>query len=125
MSAEADAEQGAPERTPEQQTAGITRSAPPLPTMEPTTTGRSANRIVATTPGLSQGASNRSFENAKRTRRAAYREANSPGFDASVAYVVDEMEAAGYDVSVQEFPFPYFEELSPAVLAQILPVPTV
>lgn len=69
---------GAPERSTEQQTAGVTRSAPPLPAMDPTTTGRSANRIVATTPGLSQGASNRQLENAKKSRRAAYREANSP-----------------------------------------------
>src|SRR3954452_2515727 len=33
-----------------------------------------------------------------------------PGFKASVDYVVDQLEGAGYSPQVQEFEFPYFEE---------------
>lgn len=65
---------GAPQRTEEQQTAGITKSEAPAPNMLPTTTGRSANRIAGTM-GTS---ARRAFETAKKERRAAYREANSP-----------------------------------------------
>jgi Zn-dependent M28 family amino/carboxypeptidase len=43
--------------------------------------------------------------------RAAGRE----GYDASVEYVVAQLEAAGYDPDVQEFEFPYFEENSELV----------
>ena len=53
------------------------------------------------------------------------REASSPGYFASVDYVAGLMSAAGYDVEVQEFDYPYFEELEPAVLEQIAPTPTV
>ncbi|MGD9704733.1 MAG: hypothetical protein AB7Q42_00545 [Acidimicrobiia bacterium] len=31
------------------------------------------------------------------------------------------LQAAGYSPTVQDFPFPYFEELSPAVLEQTAP----
>lgn len=40
------------------------------------------------------------------------RAAGRPGYDASVDYVVEQLEAAGYDPTVQEFEFPYFEENS-------------
>ncbi|MGH8969886.1 MAG: M28 family peptidase [Actinomycetes bacterium] len=33
-----------------------------------------------------------------------------PGYDASAAYVASKMRGAGYDVTVQPFDFPYFEE---------------
>jgi aminopeptidase S len=33
------------------------------------------------------------------------RASGTPGYDASVAYVAQRMEAAGYDVTIQEFPF--------------------
>jgi Zn-dependent M28 family amino/carboxypeptidase len=46
------------------------------------------------------------------------RAAGTPGYDASVAYVVDKMEAAGYDVTLDEFPFTY---LAPATLQQLAP----
>ena len=45
-----------------------------------------------------------------------------PGFKASVDYVVDQLEGAGYSPQVQEFEFPYFEENS--ALARISPNPT-
>lgn len=40
------------------------------------------------------------------------RAAGRPGYDASVDYVVEQLEAAGYEPTVQEFEFPYFEENS-------------
>ncbi len=50
------------------------------------------------------------------------RESSTPGYDASVDYVADMMEAAGYNVTIQPFDYPFFEELEPAVLQQISPV---
>lgn len=49
------------------------------------------------------------------------RVANSPGYQASVDYVSDQMEQAGYQVSVEEFEFPFFEETAPPELAQVSP----
>jgi Zn-dependent M28 family amino/carboxypeptidase len=51
------------------------------------------------------------------------RSAGTPGFDASVAYVVEQLEAAGYDPQVQEFPFPFFQQLAPSVFQRIAPSP--
>src|SRR5512132_716203 len=51
------------------------------------------------------------------------RVAGTPGFDASVAYVVEQLEAAGYDPQVQEFPFAFFQELAPSVFQRIAPNP--
>ena len=53
------------------------------------------------------------------------REASSPGYFASVDYVADMMSDAGYDVTVQEFEFPFFQELADPVLEQVSPNPTV
>jgi Zn-dependent M28 family amino/carboxypeptidase len=49
------------------------------------------------------------------------RASGTPGYDASVAYVANRLENAGYDVSKQEFDFPYFEEVEPAQLSQVSP----
>jgi Zn-dependent M28 family amino/carboxypeptidase len=53
------------------------------------------------------------------------RASGTPGFGASAAYVKSKLEAAGYSVSVLPFDFPFFEEHSPAELAQVSPNPTV
>ena len=53
------------------------------------------------------------------------RTSGSPGYDASGDYVVESLEDAGYDVTVQPFEFPYFEELTPAELEQLAPNATV
>jgi len=53
------------------------------------------------------------------------REASSSGYYDSVDYVASMMLSAGYDVTVQEFEFPFFQELDPAVLEQVAPTPTV
>lgn len=49
------------------------------------------------------------------------RASGTEGFNDSAQYVYDLMAAAGYNVSFQEFPFAYFEELSPAILEQTAP----
>jgi Zn-dependent M28 family amino/carboxypeptidase len=52
------------------------------------------------------------------------RASGTPGYDASVDYVVDTLTAAGYDPKVQPFEFPFFRENTPATLAQTSPTPT-
>ena len=44
-----------------------------------------------------------------------------PGHDASVAYVVERLEAAGYDPVVQPFDYLAFDELGPSALQQMAP----
>jgi Zn-dependent M28 family amino/carboxypeptidase len=51
------------------------------------------------------------------------RTSGSPGYDASADYVAETMEAAGYDVTVQEFQFQTFIVLSPTILEQVSPSP--
>ncbi len=51
------------------------------------------------------------------------RASGTPGYDASAAYVADMLEAAGWAVTIQEFAFRTFEELSPSVLEQVTPPP--
>ena len=47
------------------------------------------------------------------------RAAGTPGYDASVEYVVEKMTAAGYNVTLDEFPFVF---VPPALLQQLTPV---
>ena len=49
------------------------------------------------------------------------RTSGTPGYDASVDYVVERMEAAGYNVTVQPFQFNAFIQLGPSTLAQTAP----
>lgn len=51
------------------------------------------------------------------------RTSGTPGYDESVEYVVETMEAAGYDVTTQPFEFQTFISLSPPVLEQVAPPP--
>ena len=46
------------------------------------------------------------------------RAAGTPGYDASVEYVQEQLEAAGYQVELDEFPFTFFP---PALLQQLDP----
>jgi Zn-dependent M28 family amino/carboxypeptidase len=46
------------------------------------------------------------------------------GYDASVDYVVSQLDPNYYDIQVQEFQFDAFRELAPAVLEQIAPTAT-
>ena len=49
------------------------------------------------------------------------RASGTPGYEASVDYVVDQLEADDYDVDVQSFDFPFFQELSDAEFERISP----
>ena len=49
------------------------------------------------------------------------RASGTPGYDASVAYVKSKLQGAGYTVTLQPFQFPFFRELTPAVLQQTAP----
>ncbi len=53
------------------------------------------------------------------------REASTLGYQASADYVHDQALAAGYNVTFQEFDYPFFEELEPAELKQIAPTLTI
>lgn len=53
------------------------------------------------------------------------RASGTPGYDRSVDYVAGQMRAAGYKVTVQAFPFPFFSEDSAPALEQVSPDPTV
>ena len=53
------------------------------------------------------------------------RASGTPGYDASATYVHDRLAAAGWNVSYQEFEFPFFEELAPAELQRVSPDPKV
>jgi aminopeptidase Y len=68
-----------------------------------------------------------------RTHQAAFqaiadangntRVSGSPGYDASADYVVERLEAAGWDVEQQEFQFQTFVSLAPPILEQVAPLP--
>jgi len=49
------------------------------------------------------------------------RASGTPGYAASVDYVVDQLESAGYHPVVQPFDFAFFRELAPATLSQVSP----
>ena len=51
------------------------------------------------------------------------RVSGSEGYDESVEYAVDVLEAAGYNVTRQSFDFVRFEVLSPSILERIEPAP--
>jgi Zn-dependent M28 family amino/carboxypeptidase len=51
------------------------------------------------------------------------RASGTPGYDASVDYVVKKLRKAGYKVKKQEFTFPFFKELEPAQLSVLTPTP--
>jgi len=52
------------------------------------------------------------------------RTAGTEGYNQSAAYVAERLEAAGYDVTLQEFDFQAFVQLGPSTLEQVTPVPT-
>ena len=51
------------------------------------------------------------------------RAATFPGYDASVAYVQDRLEAAGYDVTLDEFDFAQWTKNGPSTLERVSPDP--
>ena len=51
------------------------------------------------------------------------RASGTPGYDASVDYLADTLEAAGYDVLIQSFSFMGWIPLGPSTLEQVAPAP--
>jgi hypothetical protein len=49
------------------------------------------------------------------------RASGTSGFDASAAHVADELREAGYNVKVQPFAFPFFEETGPSTFERLTP----
>src|SRR5687767_12967234 len=59
------------------------------------------------------------------TASGGTRASGTPGYDASADYVAGRLEAAGYDVTRQEFQFPFFRDLATAEFERISPSPRV
>ena len=57
------------------------------------------------------------------TANGGTRDATTPGYDASVDYVAEKLEEAGYQVTVQPFHFLTFEETAPPEMARVAPEP--
>ena len=53
-----------------------------------------------------------------------FRAAGTTGHAASAGYVLGQLTAAGYDVQLQQFEFPFFQETATPVFAQVAPNPT-
>jgi Zn-dependent M28 family amino/carboxypeptidase len=51
------------------------------------------------------------------------RVSGTPGYDASAAYVKNQLKAAGYNVTVQEFTYPFFQELTDTTFSRTAPPP--
>ena len=56
------------------------------------------------------------------TASGGTRASGTTGYDASAQYVYNQLVAAGYAPVLQEFEFPFFRELAPAVLQQVAPI---
>ena len=56
-------------------------------------------------------------------RNGGVRGAGTPGYAAAADYVKKTMRSAGYSVKEQQFTFPYYHRLAPAVLVQVAPAP--
>ncbi|MDQ4128480.1 MAG: M20/M25/M40 family metallo-hydrolase [Actinomycetota bacterium] len=80
----------------------------------PSSTGASARlRSAVTVRGLMEH--ERRFQ-AIADEHGGNRAAGTSGYDASAAYVARELREAGYEVTVQPFELPFFEEVEPARL---------
>ncbi|WP_188311980.1 M20/M25/M40 family metallo-hydrolase [Salinarimonas soli] len=62
----------------------------------------------------------RSFDDIAKANEG-HRAAGSAGYDASAEYVARTLQAAGYEVRMEEFSFPFFEERSPPTLSLVAP----
>ncbi|MGF1645554.1 MAG: M20/M25/M40 family metallo-hydrolase [Kineosporiaceae bacterium] len=55
------------------------------------------------------------------TANGGERASGTPGYQASVDYIVDQLLPLGYDMTIQPFQFLYFDELTPAEFQQVSP----
>jgi Zn-dependent M28 family amino/carboxypeptidase len=82
-------------------------------------TNSSKLRTAVTTKGIMKHQTQfQEIADANNNSRAS----GTPGFDASVDYVASKLRAAGYDVVVQPFTFPFFQELAPTTFSQTAPI---
>ncbi len=81
-------------------------------------TDSSALRAAVTVAGIR--AHQQEFQDIA-TANGSTRVAGAAGHDQSAEYVFDLLDAAGYNVSYQPFTFPFFQELTPAILEQTAP----
>ena len=51
------------------------------------------------------------------------RSSGTPGYRASADYVVERLEAAGYDATLQPFPFAFYRQLAPSTFERVSPQP--
>jgi Zn-dependent M28 family amino/carboxypeptidase len=63
----------------------------------------------------------RRFQQIANDTEEGTRASGTPGYGASARYVARKLRNAGYEVSVQRFEFPFFQELEPARLLQVSP----
>ncbi len=52
------------------------------------------------------------------------RSSGTPGYRASADYVAGKLEAAGYDATLQPFPFAFYRQLAPSTFERVSPGPT-
>jgi hypothetical protein len=98
--------------------AGPASAAPPVDT--------SALSEAVPVPGITEHqAALEAIANANVFEGRPTRATGTPGHEASVEYVVDKMEAAGFNVSLQPFEADIFFEQAPAAFEQVAPNPTV
>jgi Zn-dependent M28 family amino/carboxypeptidase len=86
----------------------------------PTATDTTALRNAVTVDGIMKHEN--AFQNIADSNDDT-RVSGTPGYDASAAYVKDQLKAAGYKVTVQEFTYPFFQELPPTTFSQTAPTP--
>jgi Zn-dependent M28 family amino/carboxypeptidase len=94
--------------------AGAAAAAPPIDTSR-LRTAVTVDGIMEHQAALEQIANENPFEGVPT------RATGTPGHEASVEYVTDKMEAAGFEVSLQEFGADIFFEQAPAVFEQVAP----
>ena len=81
-------------------------------------TNSSKLRTAVTTKGIMKHQSEfQAIADANDNSRAS----GTPGYDASANYVASKLRAAGYNVAVQPFTFPFFQELAPTTFSQTAP----
>ena len=56
---------------------------------------------------------------------AGTRSSGTPGYRASADYVAERLEAAGYDATLQPFPFAFYRQLAPSTFERTSPLPVV
>ena len=54
---------------------------------------------------------------------AGTRSSGTPGYRASADYVAERLEAAGYDATLQPFPFAFYRQLAPSTFERVSPQP--